>query len=70
MPAKSKAQQQAAGAELSRRRKGQKKRKFKSMPTGKLRHLAKTKHKSLPRRKGNARERRRKGRKRKSRRQG
>jgi len=40
MPAKSAKQRRAAGAELGRRRVGQKHRSIKSMSTKKLRHFA------------------------------
>jgi hypothetical protein len=52
MPAKSKAQQQAAGAELARRRAGKPRKNFKGMSTADLKHYAGTKQKGLPKRKG------------------
>ena len=47
MPAKSVKQQQAAGAELRRRRSGKSRREFKSMSTEKLEHFASTSHAGL-----------------------
>ena len=51
MPAQSKAQQQAAGAELRRRRAGKKPRRFKGMSLHDLEKLASTPTKGLPKRK-------------------
>lgn len=51
MPAVSRAQQQAAGAELRRRRSGKARRKFGGMSTDDLEDYASTKHKGLPKRK-------------------
>ncbi len=53
MPAVSEVQQQAAGAELARRRAGKARRKFGSMSTADLEKYASTKRKGLPHRKGN-----------------
>ncbi len=50
MPAKSRVQQQKAGAELNRRRSGQARQAFKGMPTSEVKKIAGTKHKGLPRR--------------------
>ncbi|MBD9652322.1 hypothetical protein M2267_002472 [Ensifer sp. KUDG1] len=60
MPAKSKAQQRAAGAALAAKRgdvkksslKGASREMEKSMSEGELEELAETKHKKLPERKG------------------
>lgn len=51
MPAVSKVQQQAAGAELARRRRGVKPRKFKNMSLADLKEFASTPTKGLPKRK-------------------
>jgi hypothetical protein len=48
MPATSQVQQEAAGAELRRRRSGAAPRMFESMSTEKLEHLASTPRKGLP----------------------
>jgi hypothetical protein len=57
MPATSKAQQMAAGAELRRRRQGRGGKAFSSMSDRKLEHYASTSRKGLPYRKGRARKR-------------
>lgn len=51
MPAVSQAQQQAAGAELARRRSGETRRFFKQLSEAEVRKFAKTKRKGLPKRK-------------------
>jgi len=50
MPAKSVAQQHAAGADLARVRAGKKPRTFKGMSEEKLKHTASTSTKGLPKR--------------------
>jgi len=57
MPATSKAQQMAAGADLARVRAGKRPRTFKGMSEEKLEHFASTPRKGLPYRKGSARKR-------------
>lgn len=52
MPAKSKAQQRAAGADLARVREGKRPRTFKGMSEAELEKFAGTKRKGLPARKG------------------
>ena len=51
MPAKSKVQQEAAGIELARRRKGKKPRRFAGMSEHDLEKLASTPRRGLPKRK-------------------
>jgi hypothetical protein len=51
MPAKSKAQQRAAGADLARVRKGEEPRTFKGVSAAELARIAETPRKGLPARK-------------------
>lgn len=55
MPARSKAQQQAAGAELERRRQGRKPQRFKGLSRHELEKFAETTRKGLPARARNKR---------------